>query len=253
MGKRVQIGCADCKRCTNSAANDAARKAGRFVAGFASAGISEVATRKCRACGHAMAIHGREDNARWDGQAAPNRGASWGSGAGGPNQGSGQSYSGAAAPVDALTGADCQVSIQDDMLVIERRGRMAKMSGGSRSIPLSAIHSAEFKDAGRIMPGHIAVQVNPPTYNAQTNDKVGIMFAAPEQSRFAALHAFLMEVAEQNRQATTEPVEQLLPPPSALPSDDLAARLAKLEALRSAGLITEDEFAQRREQILDSI
>ncbi|MFZ3469914.1 hypothetical protein ACODT3_27430 [Streptomyces sp. 4.24] len=76
---RVQTGCPDCKRCTNSAINEGGRKAGRAMAGFATLGISEVATRKCRACGHAMSLHGREDNARYDAQARPAQGAAWGS------------------------------------------------------------------------------------------------------------------------------------------------------------------------------
>ncbi|MFG2875232.1 hypothetical protein ACGFYU_09525 [Streptomyces sp. NPDC048337] len=78
---RVQTVCPDCKRCTNSAINEGGRKAGRVMAGLMTAGLTEVgraATRNCRGCGHAMSLHGRADNARYDQQATPQQGAAWG-------------------------------------------------------------------------------------------------------------------------------------------------------------------------------
>ncbi|MFD8686138.1 SHOCT domain-containing protein [Streptomyces sp. NPDC059651] len=62
---RVQTGCPDCKRCTNSAIGEGARKAGRWTAGIATMGLSEAGmafTRNCRGCGHAMSLHDRKDN-----------------------------------------------------------------------------------------------------------------------------------------------------------------------------------------------
>ncbi|MFE7558817.1 SHOCT domain-containing protein [Kitasatospora sp. NPDC057500] len=40
--------------------------------------MSELVTRKCKGCGHAMSLHGRADNGRWDFQANPAAGAAWG-------------------------------------------------------------------------------------------------------------------------------------------------------------------------------
>ena len=60
MGRRVETGCANCKRCTNSAMSEAGRKLGRATVALSSAGMSEVArgfTRNCRACGHKMSLH----------------------------------------------------------------------------------------------------------------------------------------------------------------------------------------------------
>lgn len=62
---RVRTGCPDCKRCTNSAVGESARKAGRWTAGIATMGLSEAGmafTRNCRGCGHAMSLHDRRDN-----------------------------------------------------------------------------------------------------------------------------------------------------------------------------------------------
>lgn len=60
MAKRVQTGCPNCKRCTNSAVGEGARKAGRAYVALATGGLSEAAragTRNCRACGHKMSLH----------------------------------------------------------------------------------------------------------------------------------------------------------------------------------------------------
>lgn len=60
MGRRVQTGCANCKRCTNSATGEAGRKMGRAMVAMSTAGLSEMAratTRNCRACGHKMSLH----------------------------------------------------------------------------------------------------------------------------------------------------------------------------------------------------
>lgn len=60
MGRpKVQVltGCANCANCTTSAMAHGTRMAGRRAGAVATLGLSEVATRKCRACGHAMSRH----------------------------------------------------------------------------------------------------------------------------------------------------------------------------------------------------
>jgi Domain of unknown function (DUF4328) len=49
------------------------------------------------------------------------------------------------------------------------------------------------------------------------------------------------------------PVSPPLPPVVEIPASDIEARLATLERLRSTGAISEDEFAARRNRILDEI
>jgi len=44
-----------------------------------------------------------------------------------------------------------------------------------------------------------------------------------------------------------------VPAPAAAPAQDIASRLATLDQLRAQGLVSEDEYAQRRTQILDSL
>jgi len=61
MARRVHTGCRDCKRCTNSAIADAGRAVGRGTANLATLGLASAVTKKCRACGHAMSLHGHDD------------------------------------------------------------------------------------------------------------------------------------------------------------------------------------------------
>lgn len=59
---RAYTGCADCSKCTTSAAGLGLRNTGRGAAAVATVGISEVAmafTANCRACGHKLSLHDR--------------------------------------------------------------------------------------------------------------------------------------------------------------------------------------------------
>jgi hypothetical protein len=60
MAKRVQTGCRDCRKCTNSAAANLGRNSGRAGAAIMSVGISELAmgfTKNCGGCGHKLSLH----------------------------------------------------------------------------------------------------------------------------------------------------------------------------------------------------
>ena len=63
MGKavRVEQGCRDCKKCTNSGAANLGRNSGRTSMALATGGLSEVGMRafakKCRICNHQLSLH----------------------------------------------------------------------------------------------------------------------------------------------------------------------------------------------------
>ncbi|WP_415085518.1 DUF2510 domain-containing protein [Micropruina sp.] len=57
---RVESGCRDCKRCTNSSVSNFGRDAGRASAALYTVGISEVArafTKNCSTCCHKLSLH----------------------------------------------------------------------------------------------------------------------------------------------------------------------------------------------------
>lgn len=64
MGKKdVRLACRDCKKCTNSEVANLGRNSGRAMAGIMTLGMSEVgflATKTCRQCGHALSLHQNE-------------------------------------------------------------------------------------------------------------------------------------------------------------------------------------------------
>lgn len=60
MGRRVQTGCNNCKRCTNSGAAEFGRKQGKLWANLATMGgvaAVQAFTAGCRGCGHKMSLH----------------------------------------------------------------------------------------------------------------------------------------------------------------------------------------------------
>lgn len=61
MGRaRIYTACRDCKRCTNSPIANSGRKAGRATIAFTTVGLSEVGLamrKKCSLCGHQMSLH----------------------------------------------------------------------------------------------------------------------------------------------------------------------------------------------------
>lgn len=57
---KVQGGCRDCKKCTNSVVANFGRNTGRWTAAVTTVGMSEVgfmARKKCRSCGHQLSLH----------------------------------------------------------------------------------------------------------------------------------------------------------------------------------------------------
>jgi hypothetical protein len=64
MAQRVESGCRDCKKCTNSGYANLGRNAGRLGVGVLTVGMSEAVmagTKNCRICGHELSLHTGED------------------------------------------------------------------------------------------------------------------------------------------------------------------------------------------------
>lgn len=67
MGKstRVEQGCRDCKKCTNSGVANLGRNSSRATMGLMTMGMSEVGMRalskKCRICNHQLSLHKSEE------------------------------------------------------------------------------------------------------------------------------------------------------------------------------------------------
>ena len=74
MARRVQSGCNNCKRCTNSGAAELGRKQGKLWANVATLGgvaAVQAFTADCRACGHKMSLHDRGGDPKGNSYAAP--------------------------------------------------------------------------------------------------------------------------------------------------------------------------------------
>lgn len=61
---KVEVGCRDCKKCTNSDFANAGRNLGRTGAAIMTFGVSELVmagTKNCRVCGHKLSLHKGQD------------------------------------------------------------------------------------------------------------------------------------------------------------------------------------------------
>jgi hypothetical protein len=76
MGKKVDIGCRDCKRWTNSMTANAGRKAAKGMTLLMTGGMSGMVSamrKKCRQCGHQMSLHQPEHAAPYGYPTMPSR------------------------------------------------------------------------------------------------------------------------------------------------------------------------------------
>lgn len=74
MARRVQTGCNNCKRCTNSGAAEFGRKQGKLWANLVTVGgvaAVQAFTADCRGCGHKMSLHDRGGDPRGNSYATP--------------------------------------------------------------------------------------------------------------------------------------------------------------------------------------
>lgn len=74
MAGRVQTGCNNCKRCTNSGAAEFGRRQGKILANVMTMGGAaavQAFTPNCRACGHKLSLHDTGGAGQGNSYAAP--------------------------------------------------------------------------------------------------------------------------------------------------------------------------------------
>ncbi|MEV6448457.1 DUF2510 domain-containing protein [Amycolatopsis sp. NPDC051716] len=74
MSRRVQTGCNNCKRCTNSGVAEFGRRQGKLWANVATVGTVaavQAFTPSCRACGHKLSLHDSGDSPQGNAYPAP--------------------------------------------------------------------------------------------------------------------------------------------------------------------------------------
>ena len=217
MSRRVQTGCSNCKRCTNSAVGEGARRAGRGSAALLTLGGSELvmaSTRNCRACGHKLSLHG--DFGRQV-QTPPSATPSIGS-----------------APKSADPGRTREAA---DRL----NAKAAKLETKADALEAEARDCDETKALGKL--------------DAKNKRSLAQRYRSEAAGKKRTAETYRAAIDNDWRQSPTdlaEPPNQADASPFAtpLPTDTLTEQLTRLADLKASGALTDDEFSAAKARLL---
>jgi hypothetical protein len=142
-----------------------------------------------------------------------------------------------------------------DFITIKRTGFLARASvgKGEKRIPLASITAIQWKPAGAMVNGYIQFTLaggneSRARFGSQTTDAAkdenSVVFTKKQMPGFQGLRATLEEaIAHRGR-----PSE-----PSAPAAPDHLAQLKQLAELRDSGVLSEEEFAVKKAEILQRI
>lgn len=165
-------------------------------------------------------------------------------------------------------GSSGQLHFDGETVTLTRKGVMAHLAvgGQEKSIPVDQITAIQFIPARRVNAGHIRFtiaggnEVTGPQGDggaglfagllAGAGEDNGVAFSKNANDDFAAAHKAIQDAIAARKNAAITPA-WATPPAAAVP--DAAERLAKLDELLDAGVITADEHAQQRAAVLASI
>ncbi|MGO6789213.1 DUF4429 domain-containing protein [Rhizobium ruizarguesonis] len=136
------------------------------------------------------------------------------------------------------------IELYEDSITIRRKGALAFIThglSGDKSIPFKSITAVQFKKAGFFANGYIQFSIAGGLESKKgiwdaTSDENTVMFSSDAQESFIKLKTYIEAriSAQHEGSATFSPADEL----------------AKFAALRDQGIITPDEFNQKKRAIL---
>ncbi|GAA4626870.1 hypothetical protein GCM10023196_036880 [Actinoallomurus vinaceus] len=163
-------------------------------------------------------------------------------------------------------GANGQLYFDGATVTLTRRGFMARsqVGGGEQRIPLTSISAVNWKPASKIgINGYIQFTVAGDTRRRPRRGQGNLDAARDQMSvtfRYGQMPAFEVarDAIEQALAAARMPAPAPgqawgPPPPGSYGQQDPAARLRQLDALRGQGLISDQEYARQRAQIIGGV
>lgn len=144
-------------------------------------------------------------------------------------------------------GVNGQVKLKDGKIIIKRQGFVSKISHGlkgDKSILINRISSVQFKKAGTFTNGYIQFAFSGSDESKSgiidaTKDENTVMFNKKQQPDFIKIKKKVDELMSQPKQST-----------SGNSNNSDLNDLEKLAELKDKGIITEEEFAAKKKQIL---
>lgn len=147
-------------------------------------------------------------------------------------------------------GLNGQISVYEDRVVIERKGFMAFTSqglAGTKTIPMSAIQSVQYKPGGAFINGFIQFgilggkEAKGGVFNAGSDENT-VMVREKDNSIAEQVKNYVEKkiFERQNVQGTTVIKQETSP----------ADEILKYKKLADAGIITPEEFEQKKKELL---
>ncbi|MES2523235.1 MAG: SHOCT domain-containing protein [Gemmatimonadota bacterium] len=164
------------------------------------------------------------------------------------------------APLRA-SGRGGELELSADQITITRSGVAGFLVhglAGVKSIPLDSITAVQFRQAGPLVNGFIqfsivgGVESRRGMWDAAADENT-VVFTRAEEPEFQRIHRALESYRQQRRSAATAPLVVTVQGAAAPPESGIESELAQLErlaALRERGVLTDDEFARKKRQIL---
>lgn len=153
------------------------------------------------------------------------------------------------AAIFAVTGVQDLLEVFDDKVTITPKGVLGFLNKGlkgTKSIPYSSITAIQFKEAGLMLSGYLQF-----TLPGGNESKGGVFSAAKDENTFmfirknndVALKAKLYIEAQAKECRAPRPAQ-------AVAMHSLSDELVKLAALRTSGILTEQEFQQAKSRLI---
>lgn len=144
-----------------------------------------------------------------------------------------------------LKGVNGQIELYDGKIVIKRKGALAKMTQGftkgDKTIYINQISGIQFKTGGNFVNGYIQFSLpggNERTKGAfdATQDENSVMFRKSDNELATELKRRIEKMLHTDNNHVT--------------SSSSADEIKKFKELYDSGIITEDEFDQKKKQLL---
>jgi len=146
-----------------------------------------------------------------------------------------------------LKGVNGQLTIYEDKVVIERKGALGLMNhglAGAKTIPMHSIHSIQFKEGNNLTNGFIQFGI------LGGNESKGGVFNATKDENTVMIKKSQNAVVHQIKEYIEERIIQNSKPANTIQQVSAADEILKLKSLLDAGIITQEEFDAKKNQLL---
>ncbi|WP_044639699.1 SHOCT domain-containing protein [Risungbinella massiliensis] len=144
-------------------------------------------------------------------------------------------------------GINATIELTDDKVIIHRKGIMAWINGlrGSKEIYLSSITAVQLKKASKVSDGYIEF-----VFSGGKEQKGSTIVKVAKHENSVIFRPWKQKEFEELKTAIDQRLANINRVSSAAPIMGEIEALEKLAKLRDQGILTEEEFNQKKKQIL---